>query len=69
MRRFGLRRLDYLVRSYVEHYHVARPHQRKDNKPLVGVWSDLDDPPDKPETVVCRESLGGVLRHYERVAA
>jgi putative transposase len=66
---FSLGHLDYLVRSYVEHYHAVRPHQRKGNKPLVGVWSDQDDPPDKPEAIVCRESLGGVLRHYERVAS
>lgn len=66
---FGLGHLDYLVISYVEHYHDARPHQRKENKPLVGVWPDRDDPPDKPEAVICRERLGGILKHYERVAA
>jgi hypothetical protein len=33
------------------------------------MWSDLDDPLDTPEEIGCRETLGGVLRHYERVAA
>lgn len=65
----GLGHLDYLVSSYVDHYHAARPHQRKENRPLVGEWPDIDDPPDNPEQVVCRESLGGVLKHYERFAA
>jgi putative transposase len=66
---FGLGHLDHLVSSYCDYYHACRPHQRKGNKPLGGVWSDQDDPPDKPEAVACREALGGVLRHYERVAA
>ena len=66
---FGLTHLDYLVSSYVEHYHAARPHQRKENKPLVGVWSDVDDLPDQVEHVVCVEILGGVLKHYKRSAA
>ena len=66
---FGIGHLDYLVGSYVAHYASARPHQRKENKPLVGVWSDVDDPPDHPGQVVCKESLAGVLKHYERAAA
>lgn len=66
---FGLGHLDHLVSSYLEYYHQARPHQRKDNKPLLGVWPETDDPPDKTEEVVCREWLGGVLKHYERIAA
>lgn len=66
---FGLGHLDRLVSSYVEYYHGCRPHQRKDNKPLLGVWLEIDDPPDRQEEVVCREWLGGVLKHYERTAA
>ena len=66
---FGLGHLDYLVSEFVDYYHEQRPHQRKDNKPLLGVWSDVDDPPCIGEEVACRERLGGVLRCYKRVAA
>lgn len=66
---FGLGHLDYLVSSYVEFYHNCRPHQRKNKKPLLGVWPEIDDPPDKPEGVVCQEWLGGVQKHYDRGAA
>lgn len=66
---FGLKHLDYLVAEYVAYYNELRPHQRKDNKPLLGVWSDADTPPDDTEEIVCRERLGGVLKHYERSAA
>ena len=27
--------MDYLVREMVEHYHTERPHQSKDNQPLL----------------------------------
>lgn len=66
---FGLGHLDYLVSQYVEYYNELRPHQRKDNKPLLGVWSDADELPDGPAAVVCQEKLGGVIKHYERAAA
>jgi hypothetical protein len=51
-----------LIREYVEHYHTERPHQGKGNVPLTGV-------PAAEGEVVCRERLGGVLRHYYRAAA
>lgn len=66
---FGLRHFDHIVSSYLEYYHEARPHQRKENKPLLGVWPIVDDPPDSMEEVICKEWLGGVLKHYERGAA
>lgn len=66
---FGLGHLDYLVSEYVSYYHELRPHQRKDNKPLLGHWPDADDPPNSNEEIVCQERLGGVLKHYERTAA
>ena len=65
----GLEHLDYLVSEFVDYYHDLRPHQRKENKPLLGVWSEVDDPPCTVEEVVCRERLGGVLKCYERAAA
>ncbi|TWT48975.1 integrase core domain-containing protein [Botrimarina hoheduenensis] len=66
---FGLGHLDHVVTSYLDYYHQARPHQRKKNKPLLGVWPEVDDPPNSGEELVCREWLGGVLKHYERTAA
>ncbi|TWT48994.1 integrase core domain-containing protein [Botrimarina hoheduenensis] len=66
---FGLGHFDHLVSSYCDYYHACRPHQRKENKPLLGVWPEVDDPPEEGEEIVCRQWLGGVLKHYEREAA
>ena len=66
---FGLVHVDHIVSSYCDYYHHVRPHQRKDNKPLLGVWPEIDDPPDKDGEIICQEWLGGVLKHYERKAA
>lgn len=66
---FGLRHLNHITSCYLDYYHQARPHQRKENKPLLGVWPEVDDPPESGEEIVYREWLGGVLKHYERKAA
>jgi putative transposase len=63
----GPEHMDHLIHQYVEYYHTERPHQGKGNMPLTG-------PPEAvPESaegeIVCRERLGGVLRHYHRAAA
>jgi putative transposase len=60
---FGPEHMDHLIAEYVEHYHTERPHQGKGNAPLI------DLPPPAEGEVVCRERLGGVLRHYYRAAA
>ncbi len=65
----GLEHLDYLVSEFVDYYHELRPHQRKENKPLLGVWSAADDPLEEGEEIICCERLGGVLKCYERDAA
>uniref|UniRef100_UPI0036F49E0F hypothetical protein n=1 Tax=Adhaeretor mobilis TaxID=1930276 RepID=UPI0036F49E0F len=65
----GLGHFDCIVSCYLDYYHQARPHQRKENKPLLGVWPEVDDPPVKDDEIVCREWLGGVSKHYERKAA
>ena len=31
----GLGHLDHITSCYLDYYHQARPHQRKDNKPLA----------------------------------
>ncbi len=66
---FGLEHLNYIVSEYASFYNEVRPHQRKENRPLTGEWPVLDIPPESEEDVVCKERLGGVLRHYERIAA
>ena len=40
----------------------------KSNKPLHGVSPEVNDPPNKDEEIICREWLGGVLKHFERKA-
>lgn len=66
---FGRRHLDVIVSSYLDHCNRVRPHQALDNRPLQGSWPEVDDPLGDDEVIVCRESLGGVLKHYERIAA
>jgi putative transposase len=61
---FGQDHLDRLCREYAQHYHAERPHQARDNRPLVEVGPGVTT-----GAVVCRERLGGVLRHYTRTAA
>ncbi|MCC6679480.1 MAG: transposase [Phycisphaeraceae bacterium] len=59
----GEKHLNYLVSEYVAHYHKERPHQTLGNAPPMGLGL-----PGEGE-VVCRERLGGLLRHYYRKAA
>jgi putative transposase len=60
---FGEKHFDYLVREYVEHYHTERPHQGQKNRLLIG-----RSPPNEGE-IRCVTRLGGLLKHYHRVAA
>jgi putative transposase len=62
---FGEKHFDYLVREYVEHYHTERPHQG-----LGKVLLNAEPPPDAVAGGVrCNTRLGGLLKHYCRVAA
>ena len=67
---FGEKHLRRILEAWLTHYHFHRPHQGLGNVPIR---SSL--PPPEPlesfrlEDVVCRESLGGLLKHYERRAA
>lgn len=60
---FGHKHLDYLVATLVDYYHAQRPHQSKDNKPLLRLPANTDG------EVLCEERLGGLLKHYYRKAA
>ena len=65
---FGEAHLDYLVTQFVEHFHIERPHQGLDNK-LVRPQKPPDECIPSPQQIVCKERLGGLLKHYERRAA
>lgn len=65
----GEAHLRHIVSEFVMHYHEHRPHQAKDNQPLVG-----DSPPETTEVIryqdiICRKRLGGLLKRYSRKAA
>jgi putative transposase len=67
---FGEKHLRHILSSWLTHYHTQRPHQGLGNVPILA-----DLPPPEPiegfrlENVVCHESLGGLLRRYERRVA
>jgi putative transposase len=72
---FGAQHMDYLVREMVEHYHTERPHQSKDNQPLLTTSLDaaVSEPtrrhqrtrsPAAGDQIVCAQRLGGLLKHY-----
>jgi putative transposase len=66
----GPRHLDHIVKEYVEHFNLERPHQGVGNVPLpVAAGNEppvLKFPSGK---VKCRQRLGGLLKHYYRAAA
>ena len=64
---FGEKHFDYLVREYVEHYHTERPHQGLANRTLAGTPHPA--PQDSNGGIQCRTRLGGMLKHYARMAA
>ena len=61
---FGEGSLRNAIREYLEHYHTERNHQGIDNRLI----EPREEPP--PARVIdCRERLGGMLKHYHRLAA
>jgi putative transposase len=65
---FGERHLNYLVAEYVRHFLLHRPHQSLGNAPLVELPAPPEDVPRRAD-VRCEKALGGLLKHYHRVAA
>jgi len=53
------------VGEYVAYFNTERPHQAMDNSPLTE--HETATPADGE--ILCRERLGGLLRHYYRQAA
>lgn len=70
---FGEKHMNHLVAEMVAHYHEERPHQAKENVPLIRAESKNQrmNPPEtvRPRDIKCRQRLGGLLKHYERKAA
>lgn len=75
---FGQEHMDHIVGEFVSHYHDERPHQSKDNGvlklPVVnsdgneksgGGGSSTSD----TTGIECSQRLGGLLKHYRRIAA
>ncbi len=66
---FGEDHLNHIVSEFVEYYNTLRPHQGLANVPLSGTVPEEQSSTVDPDEIVCRELLGGVLKHYEREAA
>ena len=67
---FGERHLELLIREYKDHYNTVRLHQGIGNKP-IGIAGQVPpdaEPPNSAE-IECDSRLGGLLRHYHRLAA
>ena len=67
---FGENHLRRILAAWLEYYHRHRPHQGLGNVPISGGLPpeiSLDD--FRKESIVCHETLGGLLKHYERKAA
>ena len=62
---FGREHFDHLIGEYTSYYHHERPHQAKDNKPLISPTAAAAT----SGTLHVRERLGGVLKHSWREAA
>jgi putative transposase len=60
----SMRQVDYVLKTWLAHYHSVRPHQGLGNNVLA-----VDFTPQTAGEVKCRERLGGVVREYYRVAA
>jgi len=59
---FGGSSLRRAITEYLEHYRVERPHQGLGNERIEGSAAACDG------EVLCVERLGGLLKHYRRVA-
>ncbi|QDT68794.1 Integrase core domain protein [Planctomycetes bacterium MalM25] len=61
---FGEKTVENAVKEYLTHYHTERNHQGIDNRLIE---PKEESPPDG--IISCRERLGGMLKHYHRMAA
>lgn len=61
--------LNHIVSEFVSYYNTLRPHQGLENVPLAGTVPEEQSITIDLDGIVCREWLGGVLKHYERKVA
>jgi putative transposase len=67
---FGEEHLRYLLKEWLIYYHKFRPHQGLGNVPISGLAETEDSLMALGrEGIDCHESLGGILKRYERRAA
>ena len=75
---FGERHMNLLVREFLAHYHVERPHQGLENELIVKPTPPKSkkkrmasaEPDVVPlSSIRCQTRLGGLLKHYSRKAA
>lgn len=66
---FGEAHLRHILSEYLIHYHQFRPHQGLGNLPLGRSALPPTDADRPLGEVVCQERLGGLLRHYQHLAA
>ena len=65
---FGEDHLNHIVSSFVEYYNMLRPHQGVENVPLSGTVPEEQTASVDSDEIVCRDWLGGVLKHYESLS-
>jgi len=63
---FGEASLRLALGEFVEHYHAERNHQGKGNVFLFPSEDEEHGP--CPNSIRCRERLGGLLKYYRRAA-
>lgn len=67
---FGERHVRHPLEGWLAYYHEFRPHQGIGDEPISGLRPIPEDPIEfRREEIICRERLGGLLKHYERKAA
>ncbi|HEX2837180.1 MAG TPA: transposase [Phycisphaerales bacterium] len=70
----GTGHLDYLVAEYLDHYNTERPHSGigfmvPEQADAPSKLRLVQDRPNAVGRVRCKERLGGVIKHYTRMAA
>ena len=66
---FGEAHLRYIVREYETWYNEERAHQGVGNVRLRQIGAEAPPVEVGQGAIVCRERLGGLLKHYHRQAA
>ncbi len=65
----GTTHLDHLVAEFLDHYNTERPHSSLGFATPMGGAPEPRAGPVVAGTIRCRVRLGGVVKHYTRVAA